>query len=414
MRILILTNSFPSASATFVYNHVRGLAGRGHDVTVLAKRSKGIPYPEDTPVFRLIHYSSEGKRRVLVFACKSALLFFLRHPLRFFRIIHQILIHHDWAVMQVFFAFKRLDGDVFDVTHAEFGPLGNMALALKTCGIRTGPICTSFRGADISSYIRRHPRAYALLAGRGEQFLPVCAAFIPRLRELGFPEHRIKVYHSAVDLDRFPLRCSERSRSSERILLIIIGRFVAKKGFHLAVEVVERLRNDGIDVELELIGDGPEREAVLDRAAEIGIADRVTAPGWLGRKEIYECLIRADVCLGTSITTDTGELEGIPNVLKEAMAVGVPVVAFDHSGVGELVQNGRTGFLVPEGNVETMARAVKQLVSDASPTKNIVTAARKLVEDEYGSAGQAIAVEGIYHLLISDDENKIRRKFANE
>ena len=388
-----------------MYNHVRSLAERGHDVMVLAKRSKGVPYPEDTPGFRVIHYSSEKKRRAPILACKSALIFFLRHPLRFFRVIRQILIHHDWAVMQAFSAFSRLDTDVFDVTHAEFGPLGNMALALKACGIRTGPVCTSFRGADISSYARRRPRAYALLARRGEKFLPVCAAFIPRLQELGFPEDRVKVYHSAVDLDEFPLRSAERSRSSERILLIGIGRFVVKKGFHLAVEVVERLRNDGIDVELELIGDGPEREAVLARAAALGIADRVVSPGWLGRRDIYERLIRADVCLGTSITPDTGELEGIPNVLKEAMAVGVPVAAFDHSGASELVQNGRTGFLVPEGDVEAMARAVQRFVSDTSPTENIVTAARKLIEDEYGSDAQATAAEGIYRSLISGTDS---------
>jgi len=154
-----------------------------------------------------------------------------------------------------------------------------------------------------------------------------------------------------------------------------------------------------------IIGDGSEREVVLARAAALGIADRVVTPGWLGRRDIYERLIRADVCLGTSITPDTGELEGIPNVLKEAMAVGVPVAAFDHSGVGELVQNSRTGFLVPEGDVEAMARAVKRFVSDASPTENIVAAARKLIEDEYGSEAQATAAEGIYRSLISGTDS---------
>jgi colanic acid/amylovoran biosynthesis glycosyltransferase len=401
VRILILTNSFPSASGTFVYNHVHGLANRGHDVLVLAKRSNRVPYPENTAAIRVILYSSEQKSRAPFFSCKPALLFFLRHPLRFFRVIRQILIHNDWAVMQAFSAFRRLDVDVFDVTHAEFGPLGNMAIALKACGIRTGPICTSFRGSDISSYARRRPCAYTLLARQGEKFLPVCAAFIPRLKELGFPEDRIKVYHSAVNLDGFPLRSARRSRSSERILLIVIGRFVAKKGFHLAVEVVKRLLNEGMDVELELIGDGPERGTLLARAAALGIADRIVAPGWLGRREIYERLIRADVCLGTSITPDTGEVEGIPNVLKEAMAVGVPVAAFDHSGVGELVQNGRTGLLIPEGDIEAMVRAVKHLVSDASPTERIVAAARKLIEDEYSSDVQAAAVESIYRSLIS-------------
>jgi colanic acid/amylovoran biosynthesis glycosyltransferase len=384
-----------------VYNHVRSLAERGHDVLVLTKRSNGAPYPEGLPAFRVILYSSEKKRSAPIFASKSALFFFLRHPLRFFRVIRQILIHHDWAVMQVFSAFHRLDTDVFDVTHAEFGPLGNIGLSLKACGIRTGPVCTSFRGADISSYARRRPHAYTLLARLGENFLPVCAAFIPRLKELGFPEDRIKVYHSAVNLDRFPLRSAQRSHSSKRILLMAIGRFVAKKGFHLAVEVVERLLNEGMDVELELIGDGPERGAVLARSAALGIADRIVAPGWLGRREIYERLIRADVCLGTSITADTGEVEGIPNVLKEAMAVGVPVAAFDHSGVGELVQNGRTGFLIPEGDIEAMVQAVKHLVSDASRTERIVAAARKLIEDEYSSDVQAAAVESIYRSLIS-------------
>jgi glycosyltransferase involved in cell wall biosynthesis len=242
------------------------------------------------------------------------------------------------------------------------------------------------------------------LARRGEKFLPVCASFVSRLQDLGFPEDRIKVYHSAVDLDEFPLRSPERSRFSERILLIAIGRFVTKKGFHLAVEVVKSLRDDGFNVQLELIGDGPERKAVLARAAALGIADRVDTPGWLGRREIYERLIRADVCLGTSIIPDTGELEGIPNVLKEAMAVGVPVVAFDHSGVGELVQNGRTGFLVSEGDVDAMARAIKQVISDASPTENIITAARKLIEDEYSSNAQAITAESIYRSLIPETD----------
>ena len=107
-----------------------------------------------------------------------------------------------------------------------------------------------------------------------------------------------------------------------------------------------------------IIGDGSEREAVLARAAALGIADRVVTPGWLGRRDIYERLIRADVCLGTSITPDTGELEGIPNVLKEAMAVGVPVAA-----------------------------------------------ARKLIEDEYSSDAQATAAEGIYRSLISGTDS---------
>jgi colanic acid/amylovoran biosynthesis glycosyltransferase len=155
-------------------------------------------------------------------------------------------------------------------------------------------------------------------------------------------------------------------------------------------------------VELELIGVGPERETVLGLAATLGIADRVVAPGRLGRKDIYERLIRTDVFLGTSITTDTGEVEGITNVLKEAITDGVPVAAFDHAGIGELVQDGRIGLLVRKGDVEAIAQAVKQLVAGYSLTEIIITTVLKLIEDEDVLEVQATTAEGIYHSLISD------------
>ncbi|WP_319559854.1 glycosyltransferase [Marispirochaeta sp.] len=397
MRILILTNSFPHTSETFIHNHIQGLADRGNQVTVFAKRAKrNAENTDPDQLYRIVYYSTAQKNRAAFNALQSTFFYVLRHPLRFFSVLRQIAVHHDWAVLQSFAAARRISGETFDVTHAEFGPLGNIALALRACDVKTGPICTSFRGADISSYLKRRPRSYCLLSKKGDLFLPVCKAFIPRLTEIGFPSRRIQVYHSAVDLTGFPFRGTEASVTGKPGRLIALGRFVRKKGFHLAVELLARLQNDGFDLQLELIGDGPERETVLARAEEAGVADKVLSPGWLGRAEILEHLQRADVCLGTSVTPETGELEGIPNVLKEAMAVGVPVVAFDHSGVAEIVQNGVTGFLLPEGDIDAMAGAVRQLLENKKTAASIITAARALIEDEYGVENQAAAAEKLY------------------
>lgn len=405
MRILILTNTFPSPSGTFVFAHVRGLAERGHEVTLLAKRSQGpVREISDLP-FRVVYFSSRRRRTAPILTAVFAVRHLLRHPTQFFRVLAQVLVHHDWAVLQAFAASKRLAGEVYDLTHAEFGPLGNLALALGACGIGTGPVSTSFRGSDISSYLGRHPHAYKLLAQRGELFMPVCEAFIPRLTALGFPSERTTVYHSAIDLSGFPQRGAAKGGLSGKIRLIAIGRIVRKKGFHLAVEVLHRVVESGIDTELEIIGDGPERKALLRHAVDMGVTERLITPGWLGRDEIRAHLTDAVVCLGTSVTPDTGELEGIPNVLKEAMAVGVPVVAFDHSGVGELVRDGVTGFLVPEGDVETMAAAVIRFARDESLARRITGAARDLVEREYGADVQAEVAERLYTALVANEGN---------
>jgi colanic acid/amylovoran biosynthesis glycosyltransferase len=402
MKVLILTNTFPVKSERFILNHIKGLVSLGHAVTVLAKRA-GEPNAADIPQnMDTLYYSSKKRKFLFFFIIKCCLFFLLFRPVSFFKIIGQIISHRDFSVLQIFFALRLLHGKDFDVTHAEFGFLGNMVLALQACKIKTGPLCVSFRGEDISSHVIRNPFLYKNVSKKGSLFLPVCESFRGILVKLGFPDKKILVYHSAIDLSLFPF--IPRNKPGDKINLISIGRFVPKKGFILALEVLKHLTVCGLDASLELIGDGPEKENIRQKAEYLGIASRLRFSGWLDQHSVNEHLGNADVFLGVSITSNSGDTEGIPNVLKEAMSVGILVTAFNHSGVAELIQNKRTGFLIPEGDTRAMADCIVSILSGVYNIPEILKHARTLIEKEYSSEIQSKRIEALYHSLLKDEQ----------
>jgi colanic acid/amylovoran biosynthesis glycosyltransferase len=180
MNILILTNTFPADSELFIMNHILGLQSLGHSITVLAKRmpeeafriphleDKSKTTPEKNPDIDILYYSTMRQKNLPVFLLCNLFFFLFSHPVFFIRLSKQIIIHHDFAVLQAIVAIKLLRNKSFDITHAEFGYLGNMALAIRSFNITTGPLCVSFRGEDISSHLRKNPHLYKLLNRGGE------------------------------------------------------------------------------------------------------------------------------------------------------------------------------------------------------------------------------------------------------
>ena len=306
----------------------------------------------------------------------------------------------DYASLQALAARDVLDGPPYDIVHCEFGPLGNVGLLVHDLGFATGPVATSFRGSDISSYLARKPRAYELLKQRGDLFLPVCAPFAERLAALGFPRGRVRVYRSAIDTASIPYR-ERPAEAPSAPLLMAAGRFVEKKGFSHAIRVLGRLSTRFPAARLVIVGDGPLRARLEAEARAEGLMDRIELPGWLPHAEALALMGKADLFLGTSVAAASGDVEGIPNVLKEAMAAGAPVVAFDHSGVSDLVVDGETGFLVAEGDESAMAdRAARILARDGSAA-GMGARARRAAEDGYSLEGQAAAAEALYEEAVA-------------
>jgi glycosyltransferase involved in cell wall biosynthesis len=190
------------------------------------------------------------------------------------------------------------------------------------------------------------------------------------------PIHR--VYHG-IDIELFSCNGKKPQRPAEPYRILTIARFTPKKGLPTVVRALKQLKDQKIPLDFTLIGDGDDREKILALIEELGLT---SATSWLGTQPhhvVLEHYRQADLfVLGCEVATN-GDRDGIPNVLLESMAMGVPVVATNISAIPELVQDGQTGLLVPPGNPRQLADAMLRLLTDLKLRTRIIGAAQQRV-----------------------------------
>ncbi|OGN88183.1 MAG: hypothetical protein A2X23_04495 [Chloroflexi bacterium GWC2_73_18] len=188
---------------------------------------------------------------------------------------------------------------------------------------------------------------------------------------------KVMVIHCGVDTEALRPRDGRPAEGPFRILCI--GTLHEVKGQAYLVEACRLLAEEGLDLTCRLVGDGPDRAALARRIAESGLQRQVVFTGWRTRGEVAELLHGADALVAPSVATRGGKREGIPVVLMEAMSSGVPVVASRLSGIPELVEDGRTGLLVPPRDAAALAAALKRLRDDPGLRGRLGEAAREKV-----------------------------------
>ncbi len=193
--------------------------------------------------------------------------------------------------------------------------------------------------------------------------------------------NRMRVVHDGVDVERFAPRDTPRS---ERVTFAVVGRLDRRKGVDLALAALERVP----EAQLEVIGDGAERSSLENLARRSGIAARVTFHGFAS--DPRPLLARADAVLCTSRT------EGLGVALLEAMAMERPVVGFAVGGVPEIVEDGVTGWLVREGDVDALADRMRGLVAAPDRGRALGAAARTRVVQRFSVQAMASGYARIY------------------
>ncbi len=159
------------------------------------------------------------------------------------------------------------------------------------------------------------------------------------------------------------------------------GRLIEKKGFAYLVEACRILRHRGLSFECVIAGEGPLRPLLTRRIAEAGLKDHVHLAGVFAEvRQVMALFLQSRVVAIPSVPTADGDQDGIPNVAREAMAAGVPVVAFATGGLPEVVADGRTGFLVSTCQSEKLADALGFLLEDEAKARAMGRAARAEAE----------------------------------
>jgi len=168
------------------------------------------------------------------------------------------------------------------------------------------------------------------------------------------------------------------SEGAQVLQLLAVGRMVEKKGFEYLVQAAALLKRQNFPFHLKILGYGPLHEQLRKMVEELGLLGQVDLPGKMSSEEVQRHMAGAHVVVVPSVTDRDGGMEGIPVVIMEAMALGIPVIATRHSGIPEVVRDD-TGTLVPERDAEALARAIVDFTYDGQK----ITRARALIEHEF-------------------------------
>lgn len=271
-----------------------------------------------------------------------------------------------------------------DVFIAHFGPAGVTAAKLRELGVIRGKIATIFHGIDISSrdVLNHYTPEYQQLFRRGDLMLPISDLWAGWLQKMGCPREKIAVSRMGVDMTRFSPRPVKAPATPLEI--ISVARLTEKKGLHVAIEACRQLKEQGVAFRYRILGIGPWERRLRTLIEQYQLEDVVEMPGFKPSHEVKAILDDADVFLLPSVTGADGDMEGIPVALMEAMAVGIPVVSTLHSGIPELVEADKSGWLVPENDARALAQrlaAFSQL--DTDELAPVIKRAREKVEHDF-------------------------------
>jgi len=390
VRIAVLTGLFPVLWETPFLNQITGLVERGHEVDIYADQPQpGVPAHPDVDRLRLmdrVRYPVRlpGPRRQRWAA--AARLIHTHHGHErgvLLRTLNPFVFwHRATSLEQLRRTAAFLPSRRYDICYCPFAQDARKSLRLRRLGVLGGKLVVALRGSDFSRYIaQRGERVYRSLFREGDLFLPVCQAFAARAIGLGCPPSRMVVHRTGINLTRFPFR-PRGYDGHEPLRLVTVGRLVEKKGIEYALAAVRKLTDEGMDVKYDIVGDGPLRQDLEGRIELMNLSGRVSLLGSQGHAGVQECLARSHILLAPSVTARDGDQEGIPNVIREGMAVGLPVIGTIHSGIPELIEDGVSGYLVPERDPAALAARIRHLARHAGEWRPLIMAARARVQED--------------------------------
>ena len=302
---------------------------------------------------------------------------------------------------------KWMEEDRPDLVHAHFGQCG-YEIAQSARRLRI-PIITSFYGHDAYRLPRKYTwwqYRYKKLFRKGTAFLAEGPAMRKKLISLGCPPGKIVVHHIGVDVSGRPY---VKRKPGDDLRLLVCGRFVEKKGIPIAIKVLNILKHHiKTRVTMTIVGDSdaagtmtPEKKKIMAAINKYDLGDSVNLTGFISHEETMKLAYDHHLFLAPSITARDGDAEGgFPVILTEVMATGMPVVAFNHCDIPEAVHNGANGFLVKEGDAETMAERVRYLARKQNLIHEFGVHGRQHVEKQFNASRQKEKLAHLYRELI--------------
>lgn len=390
LRIAFVVGQFPMLSETFVMNQATGLLARGHEVDIYTEQlcDTSTLHPDVTRynLLERTYVLPPVPNNYLLRLAKGTGLVaknIYRYPKQTLRSLN--VFHHGMQVASLRMLFAnvpRSNPVPYDIIHAQFGTLGFRGLLLRDLNPGSRLI-VMFRGSDISQWVKSQgDHVYDTLFSQADYFLTNCDFFRQKLLALGCPSDRLKVHYSGLDCSKFQ-PVLRRLDASDKIRIAATGRLVEKKGFEYCIRAVAKVAKRYPQITFDIMGDGPLRPSLANLIESLQMGEVIHLRGWQNEEEIIDTLAHTHLFVAPSVTASNGNQDAPINVLKEAMALGLPVVSTYHGGIPELVEDGVSGLLVAEREADAIANALTALIEHPERWPDMGKAGRTYVEAHY-------------------------------
>lgn len=392
----MVTTSYPrfpgDSVGTFMEPIARAVAARGHDVHVVAPWHPLVDRPALEQGVHLHFYRYAPHPALNVFGYAAAMRADVSLRGAAFAAAPLALAAGWRAARSVARRYRAT------VMHGHWVVPGGVTAAAAAPSL---PLVISLHGSDVYVAETLAPaRVAARAAFRRAGFVTACSDDLNRRAvALGAAPDRIETVPYGVDGERFRPEAGTRARLRRDLavpddtpLVVAAGRLVRKKGFEYLIDAMAGLPG----AVLALAGDGTLADELRARAAQRGVLDRVRFLGNQTQDAVAAWLSAADAVCVPSVRDDSGNVDGLPNVVLEALASGTPVVATPAGGIASVIEHGVTGFIVPERDPAALSRQLAWLAAEPEAGRRAGAAARRLMQERFGWERLAARFEAAY------------------
>lgn len=387
--IAIYVQHYLAPSMTFIYRQIKA-AQQYYNPLVLC--SDTLENTDKFPVEHLFH-----KKRNFLRLKKSSL-----YQNRIFGYHRLLSTNPRLSLQQKKFFSDIIKDQKARLVHAHFGPSG--IEILSTVSRAKIPLVVTFHGYDASilfnfnQYVKKIRKVfdYAHIITISEQMRN-------DLISIGAKRDYVSVIRCGIPVDEFqyvrrtPL--SEKFRRKEKITFLQVSNFVEVKGHQYTIRAFKRFLDNYNNAKLILAGDGVTRQINQKLCDDLNISDRVEFTRLVGQDTVIRLMSEADIFLHHSVKLPNGVKEGLPTVIMEAMATGLPVIASDHSAISELITHESDGYLVEERNIEEYAN---RMINLSHSPADIGISARNKVVSGFNLKTETEKIFKLYNELISE------------
>jgi len=353
MKILFFTFFFPRITETFIINKIISLLKQGVDVQIMAmadpSKHKAV---EDRKPEKIIH--------------SDVFKYNLLERTTYIKMIND---KPDYRTIKQYFLKNNLD-----LVHFQWSGLADWILSKIDFSM---PVITNFHESVIPKNWPRKVDEFQTIFTKSSLILPVSIFIKNHLQEQGCPTPKLQTHHMGVDINMF--KVTKQIKKANEIVFLTVAGLLEKKGHQDALRVMKKIKDQGVNFKYYIVGDGVLREKLEKFVEDNNLQKNVIFTGKIVQQKVLKYYHKSHIFIHPSVTASDGSHEGIPTTIMEASACELPIISTIHTGIPELVIDGKTGFLSREHDIEKMTQDALILVKNTALRKRMGKAGRRIV-----------------------------------